>query len=523
VTVATAPVPESTQEEFHLAALAIVEIPERGEHLVKVRGGLGGEERDLMIPLKVARSTRKLEEFLEAKLGVPLTAGATRDVSTLVKELAALPRRVGTSRLGWTPEHDAFVYNGTIYYAAKSPARRYEFVVPDGTLVRQAVDALTPRGSRETQYEAFRTLWQRSEVFRLALSLATISPFLEIVGAPPIAFHLAGRSGFGKTTLLRLAISAFADPDSPITRVDFSKDTENYADAQLGMLHNFPLLLDETTLRDAGELAGAAYNIAVGRTKGRLAGPEKNYLPADTHTYTLVCFLSGEASIRDEMDRRGGAARMLEIIADEPLLPADKLPRWYAAAGEHYGWYGRDLVERGIAVHFGEGKGGEPLREEYARRRQAIVGWCDDHARLVDALASVEVGYYLAWKLLGHDFQRLPKPEHRALRGEAAAFTRNVYERLNKTTKIDHVLAAIREVPGIERCVEAGFIPRSTVHEVAEEFDLAQRGKLAEFLRRHDIVTKTEARKIDGLYSERCLILSSEGRRRLSERSSTTQ
>src|SRR5262249_28772431 len=153
--------------------------------------------------------------------------------------------------------------------------RVYEFIAPANSLVHEAEKALTPKGDRRRQFEVFRELWRKSPIFRLSLALATISPFLEVLGAAPIAFHLAGRTGLGKTTLLRLAISAYADPDSPLTKIDLAKDTDNYADAQLGMLHNFPILLDETTLTSADRIAEAAYNIAVGRTKGRLLGADQ--------------------------------------------------------------------------------------------------------------------------------------------------------------------------------------------------------------------------------------------------------
>jgi hypothetical protein len=324
------------QQRFTLEPLAVVDIAEQGRYFVKLRGGTPGDERTVWMPIATVQNWRQLKTFIAEHFGYA-TDGQDPILAKLTKAVPKLARVIGTSRLGWTPRQDAFIYGSTVFDAISPPTRQYEFVAPEGTLLKQASQALDPKGSRDEQYSAFKRLWDASADFKLVLALATISPFLEIVGAPPIAFHLAGPTGLGKTTLLRLGNSAFADPDSPLTKVDLSKDTQNYADAQLGILHNFPLLLDETTLRDPKQLAEAAYNIAVGRTKGRLGGPEQNYQPAESLSYTLVCFLSGEVSIREEFDHRGGAARLIELVTHEPLLPKNELPKWFNFSRQHWG------------------------------------------------------------------------------------------------------------------------------------------------------------------------------------------
>jgi uncharacterized protein (DUF927 family) len=321
---------------FSLTPVGVIQMIESHKHFLKVQGGVKGNTHMAWVPFSTLTKGSALKAFVADYFGY-LAQEKDPLLLKLREAIGLVPTLLGTSRLGWTPDQDAFIYGSRVLYMAPNPTRQYEFIAPEGTLLKRAEEALQPRGSRETQYEAFQELWEQSWVFRLVMALAAACPFLEVIGVPSGVFHLAGLSGSGKTTVLRLGLSVYANPDSPLTRIDFSKDTQNYADAQLGILHNFPLLLDETTLRDPRQLAEAAYNIAVGRTKGRLAGPEQNYLPAEPLPYTLVCFLSGEVSIRETLDQRGAVARFVEIVVDEPILAKTELSKWWDFAEMHYG------------------------------------------------------------------------------------------------------------------------------------------------------------------------------------------
>jgi hypothetical protein len=209
-------------QPFTLAPIAVIEMAEQGQYFLKVRGGVPGCERTAWMALSQLQHEYGLRRFVADSFGY-----VVREHDPLLESLAiaanTVPRLVGTSRLGWTPQRDAFLYGSTVVTVAPDSTRAYEFVAPVGTLLKRAEEALQPTGSREAQYQAFRKLWEQSADFRLVLSLAAVSPFLEVINAPSIVFHLAGLWGSGKTTLLRLGLSVYANPDSPLTRIDFSK------------------------------------------------------------------------------------------------------------------------------------------------------------------------------------------------------------------------------------------------------------------------------------------------------------
>jgi hypothetical protein len=145
---------------------------------------------------------------------------------------------------------------------------------------------------------------------------------------------------------------------------------------------------------------------------------------------------------------------------------------------------------------------------------------------MLDMLAVVQLGYYLASKLLHHGFKYLPHPTDSSLLLEAEKFAHELYERLNKATKLDQVLDVICEQPGMQEWIERGFIPLQDLLSIAAEFEIARPSQLGEFLRRQGIVDKIESRKIEGDFSTRVsarsFILTPYGKELLGKRSRTT-
>jgi integrase len=132
-------------------------------HSLKLRVGRGDNLKSLSLPLQVAMTPKKFAEFIAARTACVIDKKAPI-LETVLLDLDALPRQIGTSRLGWTTGRDAFVYDGTVIYVNAAPTRRYEFIAPPDSLVHEAEKALTPKGDRRRQYEAFRELWRRSSI-----------------------------------------------------------------------------------------------------------------------------------------------------------------------------------------------------------------------------------------------------------------------------------------------------------------------------------------------------------------------
>jgi hypothetical protein len=469
---------------------------------------------EVQVPLRIAHQVNKLRAVLADSFGVTLGKDAVEDIA---QRAETAPPRYGTRRLGWTNDRQAFFFPDKVFGTAGK--RRASFVALDGTQTAEARMALTPRGSRTEQYIVLKKLRRDDEVFRLILSIVAVSPLLEVLGAPLLLFHLAGPTGIGKTTLLRLGISVYADPDSPLFMVNFAKDTPNFVDSVLGILHNFPFLLDETTLQGAGQLNDAAYRIASGRTKRRLRGAEHDFEAAGSQAYTLTCLMSGERSIVRNMKRLGARARMLEIEVTDSLLPHAGGENLYDFAHQCFGWFGRDLFASVFRTYFGDNQGGKRLRRRYERLRSEMQRrWPDDHGRLHDALAAICLGDYLVACQLASESGDTPKPDLARLRRRAKNFARRMYYRLQRTADPRDIIREMRAIPRIGRWVDRGFIPVKTLqkHAIGRVSGLTK-NKLFGFLKTNGVVDKSEPRKLRKR-NQRCYIFTNRGRKLLARR-----
>jgi hypothetical protein len=381
------------------------------------------------------------------------------------------------------------------------------------------VTDLRPEGSKMKHYQYLQELWNKP-MGGLVLALSAASPALELVGAPTIVLHLAGPSGIGKSCLCRLAIALYGDPTGNLLRFDMAKDTANYVDARLGIVRNFPVLIDETTLLCPDEIAKLAYNVALGADKGRLEGTERGYIPTDPHPYRLVALMSGEHSIRDQIEHRGATARIAELLLDKPLFGAGETRRWYQRADRHYGWIGRDLI-KGVIRRYQGAKTNRwaPLRKLYDRVHHNTVGWCHDHGRVIDFLAALQLGYILMYRQLTMKFRALKKEELKTLRRKASRFAKKIYGRLNLVVGIDRVVSEIRQIPNIDRWVKRRLLPLSILEPVAIRLEMTQRGRLTSMLKKYGLSFGVQPRKIHSRdkrqrTSARCILLTEDGMKR---------
>lgn len=468
----------------------LIEIVESGEYFLELLAGRRPDVRRLFIPYADVRSAT-LGRLLATRVG--LNVPKTR-LDRFRTGAESVPRTCGAFRLGWTPGADAFVLPSQTIYRANDPSRMVRFVGLAGTSGSALGRAFRPAGTRVRQHHRLRLLWKRSREARLVLSLAAISPFLEILGAPPLLLHLAGETGYGKTTLARYGISLFGDPNSPLTALDFSKDTPNYADRRLATVKNLPILFDETTLRADADIATSAYSIVAGKTKGRLGGTEARYAPAEPDRYALVVFLTGEAARHARVAEGGGAARWLEIEVPRPLFPRDEGAAWFKAAADNYGWFGADLIASVVRAFL------QPQDNRLLARYRSLVErtatWCDDHPRLIDALALVQLGHYLVTRQLFHTFASLSPFRQRWHAHVAEHFAKCIYKRLILATGPAGILAAMRNSPKAPSWPRKGYIPLPDVRPYATRFEMTGRGEFVKFLRDESLVTdKVVSRK----------------------------
>lgn len=173
-------------------------------------------------------------------------------------------------RFGW--HGDKFLHGDTMY-------------APDGTTekVRVGKDAanmvkyMTPTGDLERWKHLIRAAYDHKgmEQYQFIMGAgfgSVLVPFMNVAGGPVIS-AISYTTGQGKTTAMRNAFGIYGCPDenTPVT-LSRSSVTHKGIFAVAGLLHNFPMLVDETTNIDGKELSDIVYTWSQGQPRVRLVG-----------------------------------------------------------------------------------------------------------------------------------------------------------------------------------------------------------------------------------------------------------
>lgn len=213
-------------------------------------------------------------------------------MSTYLKHLAQErdKERVYT-RLGWQ-------------FGGKEDAERIGYVAGtrhfnmDGTItacnISQGVKNATnngihTRGSVEawTKFISNHYSGDNYPAHRFFLYCAFAAPLLHITGEKGALITASGKSGRGKTTVLRAGASIWGHPDSLILNGNPQGATSNATENHLGTIHSLPMMWDDTTNLEAKKILEFALNVSQGKGKQRMKGSEHDGRSVSWETMVL--------------------------------------------------------------------------------------------------------------------------------------------------------------------------------------------------------------------------------------------
>jgi putative DNA primase/helicase len=175
----------------------------------------------------------------------------------------------------------------------------------------QIVDAYHSRDSKEEWMRAIAKL-KRHPRAMVALYASFVPPLLQIIRCPNFIIDWAYRTSAGKTTLLRMAVSVWGNPNEnePDAAMRSWDSTQVYIERCASISSGLPLILDETKrVKDLRQVANVLYEVATGQGRGR--GTVKG--TAATRTWRTVLLSTGEAPAVSFTQDGGTRARCLEI------------------------------------------------------------------------------------------------------------------------------------------------------------------------------------------------------------------
>lgn len=134
-------------------------------------------------------------------------------------------------------ERDRFVYGGTTFH--KNGAE-----TPGGYIDSEMRQQFGPIGKLEFFYQMAQFVLDQKHIeFQILLASTFAGPLMQLTGQNISTLVFVGDSGVGKSTVLKIALSAWGHPD--LARLQKSA-TENAVGHHLGVLANLPVYWDET-------------------------------------------------------------------------------------------------------------------------------------------------------------------------------------------------------------------------------------------------------------------------------------
>ena len=304
---------------------------------LKFRRNSRRKAEEIIVDIDKLSNATKIVDAL-TPFGVSVTSGSRayalvdyiRDILDLNTEI--IPVKQSVSRLGWNKD-------GFFPYTGK------EIIFDGADLFRPIQKAIHQAGEPRIWLNESLEARTYSLTARIVLAASFAAPLIEPLGCSSFFVHLWGGSDTGKTVAQMLAAAVWAYPVRG-GGFFFTFDSTNVGLERIaGVLHNFPLFLDETQqAKDKrGNVQFNLYNLT--SESGRLRSNKElglNYTP----TWKTVFITSGEGPIVKETDGEGALNRAFEIECYKGVKVIKDGHKTAEAVKTSYGWAGKYFIEK---------------------------------------------------------------------------------------------------------------------------------------------------------------------------------
>lgn len=316
---------------------------ETGQYKVELEFVIRGKVRRALVDRDVIASNNKILKLANDSVQV-----TTVNASFLVKYLAdvealnpdIITEYSSTSRLGWIDDIDA---NGD---KVKKFLPYEKEVVFDNELNTKALfDSITCCGYRTKWYELLKEIRSKRQTeFLVNLAASFASVLVEPCGALPFIVSLWGGTGIGKTVVLMLTTSVWADPSEGAYMTD-AKATSTAMEIRLNILNSLPMTLDDMAQvknQYDEDFSQLIYRWCAGKGRDR----SNTNLGLNKLTSWRNCTITnGERSLVDESTQGGAVNRVIDIEAEQPLFDGEYGNYVANTVRANYGYAGEDFIK----------------------------------------------------------------------------------------------------------------------------------------------------------------------------------
>lgn len=366
-------------------------------------------ERSEWVSRAAALNARQLVDL--ADFGVPVNSATASQIVRYLdafeaRNIARFETEILSAANGWIDD--------STFLAGTSLGERQIRLHPEGAGDHAIVEGFQASGTFTDWLALAADVRQASPVARFGLAAAFAGPLLRPLKQRSFIVHLWYESGAGKSAVIKLAVSAWGDPERLMaslyaTRVGVERLAALFSDLLLG--------LDELQLQDNIEFRRAlSYLLAqgTGKTRGAKGGGLQS-----TPTWRLVTLTSGEVPMTTSRDFSGQQARVLDIYG-EPIADKTLSQRVHQQVQDLHGTAGPAFASRLLFENH------EHLRTRHAQLRYKLAESLGDQLRTahLDSIAVV----VLADALVSEWFYELTRRESE---DQALAVGRDIANRIS--------------------------------------------------------------------------------------------
>lgn len=303
---------------------------ETGEEQLRLAFKRNHKWTEITIPKDMVSSANRIVSL--SKLGVSVTS---ENAKLLVKYLSDvenlndndIPVQMSSSKLGW-------IGQGFLPYDTE--------IIFDGDMqFRQVYDSIKAHGSKQTWMDCVKGLRRTGRIeIKFMLAAAFASVLVGKVGSLPFIVDLWGETEGGKTVVLMLAASVWADPDTGQYIGDF-KTTDVQLEVKADLLNHLPMLLDDSSKvssRIRENFEGVVYDLCSGKGKSR---SNKELGIRRENRWRNVIMTNGERPLSSYVSQGGAINRILEVeckdyVFADPQTVVEVLKKNYGHAGKQF-------------------------------------------------------------------------------------------------------------------------------------------------------------------------------------------
>ena len=317
---------------------------ETGKYKVELEFTVRGKTRNIFVDKETLANPTKILKL--ANDSVQITSLTSQYLVKYLADLEALNPEIvkeytSTSRLGWIEykDHDNNMVKKFLPY-------QQEVVFDNELSMKTLFDSIKSSGKREKWYELLiKERARQKPELNVNLAAAFASVLVEPCGALPFIVSLWGGTGIGKSVILKICTSVWADPGEGKYITD-AKATSTAMEIRLNILNSLPMTLDDMAQvknqydEDFSELI---YRWCAGKGRDR----SNKELGLNKLTSWRNCTLTnGERSLVDESTQGGAVNRVIDIEASgEEIYNGKTGNKVVNCIEKNYGFAGEEFID----------------------------------------------------------------------------------------------------------------------------------------------------------------------------------